>query len=423
MKTVFCTIICVLLSLSLPALAEGIPIRLQGVKVWYFPINGTSLLRHYQQNSVMFDALDSLLSLPNVKYQIDSIHVTAAASPIASTVYNKRLSATRTEALKSYLWQKHPTLLREHITTHVMGIDWDGFRAIVERKKNLPARADILRLLASGEAPDKILQKLRTLGGAKTRRFLMDSIYPRLQYVTLRIRLKDNTWISAVKRSPLRALLQQQETGIPPIDTLPPLTAPIPPLFRPAPLPPLPQPAPPVIRRPKRFFPLTLKTNLLYDALCVPNLGLELNMGAGRALTLEGGLGWWRFGGGKEYYRIQYVGMEARQAFSGGRHAIGIHVRYGTYDIRLFPRNDQSIGWLSNGSLSAGATYTFIYKLPHNRRLDFSLGAGYLGGPYHTYVYCKDDKRWEWNARKSRAYWGVTHAGISLVQTFYIRRR
>ena len=57
---------------------------------------------------------------------------------------------------------------------------------------------------------------------------------------------------------------------------------------------------------------------------------------------------------------------------------------------------------------------TFDFTERHyDLSLDFSLGAGYIGGNYTKYTY--QDGEYEWLADMKRQYFGLTKAEVSLV--------
>jgi hypothetical protein len=173
----------------------------------------------------------------------------------------------------------------------------------------------------------------------------------------------------------------------------------------------------------KSPFHLALKTNLLYDAALLPNLTAELYLGKQWSLAIEGNWSWWTFAGKKiqnnGYHRVQAAGAELRRWIKSPSplqgHAVGLYYMLGDYDLRLFPKNENSTGQLSYSSRSAGLSYA--YSMPLNRRLnlEFGIAFGYAGGRYYVYDYCMSENWWEQQEVFNRTYWGPTRVGISLV--------
>ena len=172
-------------------------------------------------------------------------------------------------------------------------------------------------------------------------------------------------------------------------------------------------------RKPAYF---ALKNNLLYDAALLPNLGIEVYLGAQWSLAVNGNLSWWTFNEPIEkkwFHRIQTVGAELRYWFDSPfplhGQAIGFYGKTGNYDLRLFPSNENSKGWLSNRSWSTGFSYAYSVPISCYFNIEFAFSVGYIGGKYYPYNYCVEDQWWAQQEEKERNYFGPTQAGISLV--------
>ena len=166
----------------------------------------------------------------------------------------------------------------------------------------------------------------------------------------------------------------------------------------------------------------TLKNNLLHDALLLPNLAAEVYLGAQWSLQVNGNWSWWTFNKpvqNKWFYRIQTVGTELRYWFDSPYplhgQAVGLYNKIGNYDLRLFPTNENSKGWLSDRSWSVGLSYAYSVPISFNFNLEFGISIGYVGGKYYQYNYCVEDAWWAQQAAKNRHYFGPTQAGVSLV--------
>ncbi|MDR0893920.1 MAG: DUF3575 domain-containing protein [Prevotellaceae bacterium] len=381
-----------------------------GPKVWYFPINKTNLLRNHLGNARMFDALDSLLSIPNVSNHIDSVFIVAAASPIGRAAYNQYLSEARAQSLKEYIRRHHPHIVDARISTQAIGMDEDGYNAIYEKER---AHVDAM-------TP----QQRRT--------WLLKEVYPRLQYVSIRVLLTDGTLIHPERGSPLRTMLQPKVTTYDTIrvqtydtirvtvyDTIkvtpPPAPAPIP----------TPVDTSVIIKKVEKpsTFLLVIKTNLLYDLALLPNLALEYSLTPRYSVAVEGYWSWWDTRAPDYWsYRIQVVGAEAKY-WLGSRlarprltgHYLGIYAMMGNYDVRLFPRSLSDMGYVSTLNYSGGITYGYVLPVGKRWDLEFSLGVGYVGGKYHEYnrSICADC--YPIRSDKEHTYYGPTRAAVSLI--------
>jgi len=167
---------------------------------------------------------------------------------------------------------------------------------------------------------------------------------------------------------------------------------------------------------------IAIKNNLLYDAAFLPNLAAEVYLGSNLSLEVKGNWSWWTFNQPVQYewfHRIQSVGGELRYWFNSPfplhGHAIGLYGMTGNYDLRLFPKNENSKGALSNRSWSTGLSYAYSVPISCYFNIEFGISVGYIGGKYYPYNYCIEDQWWAQQDEKDRHYFGPTQAGISLV--------
>ena len=168
-----------------------------------------------------------------------------------------------------------------------------------------------------------------------------------------------------------------------------------------------------------------VKTNLLYDAVLIPNIGAELYIGGRLTLGADVFYTWfssdnrhryWQGYGG--YFTIRhYFGHNSKPSTLNSKHFnsklftghhLGLYVLALTYDVEFGGRGYQAdkLGW--GGGLEYG------YSLPIGRRLnlDFSLGIGYQSGDYKTYD--PIDDHYVWQSTNKRHYFGPTKAEVSL---------
>lgn len=174
-------------------------------------------------------------------------------------------------------------------------------------------------------------------------------------------------------------------------------------------------------RRPLHF---SLKTNLLYDAVLVPNLGLEFYLGRGWSVGGNWFYAWWSQNGRHRYWRIyggemefrRYLGQRAREKPLTGHH-VGIYGQAAIYDFECGGRGYMAgrPGSTLFDKANYGIGLEYGYSLPVAKRLnlDFGIGIGYFGGEYWEYEPTPNCYRW---IRTERRHWfGPTKAEISLV--------
>lgn len=157
-----------------------------------------------------------------------------------------------------------------------------------------------------------------------------------------------------------------------------------------------------------------LKTNLLYDALLVPNISAEIPLSANWSMGMGCWYTWlsnnsrhryWRTYGGEISAR-KYFGHQASLCPLTGHH-VGIASQMGMYDIEFGHR-----GYMSDFSYTAGFEYGYTFPMGRRISLDLSLGMGYMGGKYKAYD--PIDTHYVWQETKSKKWLGPVRAEISL---------
>ena len=163
---------------------------------------------------------------------------------------------------------------------------------------------------------------------------------------------------------------------------------------------------------------LSLRTNLISNALLIPNVGVEMYLNDGFSILGSWGYAWWSRRHTHQYWRIyggvaelrRYLDRNIEQKSFNGHH-IGLIVQGFTYDIA-----NGKEGQLSHFQYGIASGYG--YKLPLTQKIDIdvSIGLGYLGGRYMEYGTPKPGHScYPWERTLARYYFGPTYLGISLV--------
>lgn len=131
----------------------------------------------YMDNIHVFNALDSLFSSHDtVPQEISSIHILAFASPDGNTAYNEQLAERRAINIKNYLIRKFPHIDTCRIHTCPQGENWQGLRRLVDERRHLPHRGQILYIIDNSNTGIQRKKALKLLES--------DSIHP---YIRARI--------------------------------------------------------------------------------------------------------------------------------------------------------------------------------------------------------------------------------------------
>lgn len=361
------------LGLSAQNASDAMVEHKDSVKVHYV-LNGSKLDASYRDNGAelaRFTALlDTLAADPAA--QIVSMSFTGSVSPEGPLYVNQKLSHERIVALENYL--------KSHSVAY----------ADINSKK----KENITRLEDYAKAE-----------------------YPGLRFASLVL-----TWLTpapmAVESEPEPVVVPEEKPAVEEkpmtVDTIAPVVEPEP-VVEPAPV------------KDCWNCPIWVKTNLLYDVLLTPNIGVELSLGNRWSIQGQWEYAWWKSDKVHWYHRIYGGALEVRKWFGpyDGDAMHGFHVGiYGlanTYDFELgklgtwIPISDfqNQIGNLSYLSYGGGVTFGYAMPIAKKWNLDFGISGGYYGGEY--YEYKPIDTHYVWQKTVRRNYFGVTGAQISLV--------
>lgn len=169
---------------------------------------------------------------------------------------------------------------------------------------------------------------------------------------------------------------------------------------------------------PAKPYTLALRTNLLYDAMLLPTLGIEWRIDRNIGIRLDGSLSRWGGSAGK-VQKIWLLNPEVRwYLLENRRFYLGASATYGEYNLYGYPlgnllRDDTGYqGNLWNAGLSVG----YQLRLCRALSVDFNLGLGYTRSEYDSFTLI-DRTRVSRERNKKKSFWGPTQAGISLVWT------
>lgn len=379
---------------------------------------GYSLLElSYRDNAANMKALTQGIQTikGNPCVQLQHIRILSAASPEGNSALNKRVAKRRGERLRDYL--KETLVLPDSIfTVSSAGEDWQGLAALIAKEKT-PWRNKALQIIRhtpewvtrNGKVVDGRKRQLQNLDGGKAWKYMLDNHFYTLRtgaVVVCEVKtLAAESTPSAAEASLEQARQEQarlesasQSPSSPPFPAIPSQVHPS-----------SESQAPPVAS----YF--ALKSNLLYDALLVPNLSLEASIGSGWTLGAGGMLAWWSKDAKHRYWRIYGGGLEIRKYFGTlskskplQGHHLGIYGDFLTYDFEFGAK-----GYQSKATYAAGIKYGYSHPIANRLNLDFALGIGYLHSNYKTYV--PRDGCYVYQETKKRKWLGPTQAEISLV--------
>ena len=415
-------------------------------------------------NRAAMDRFIDLTASAWEQHRLDSIVVRGHASPDGISTSNQLLSLRRCENIARLIEQRagvSPGLIR----TVSEGVAWDEMREAVAADPDAPSREKILDIIdyvpvwvfgKNGKIIDGRKKQLMELDGGATYRWLQAHIFPQLrnaiavsiylsaatpedldrtgpvglnedfdidlsapsdtacrskESIPVRPYISDETVIRETADS--TAIMDSSEVlSVSDISSAPDLS-------------PVPDISENSTRRRKHGpFRMALKTNMLFDAALVPNLGAEFYLGGNLSLCGEWMYAWWDNNHRHRFWRTYGGDLGLRWWFGRKAHAnplsghhLGIYGGILTFDVEIGDKG--YLGGKPGGTLwDRWLTVTGIeygYSLPVGKRIniDFSIGFGYMGGNYIKYYPFDNDYYFDKEYRMR--HFGPTKAEISLV--------
>lgn len=332
---------------------------------------------------------------------------------------NRRLSDERLASLRSLIRERLSVPDSIFVCTS-LGDDWEGLTSLVEMS-DMPYREEALRILRDtpmwvtrgGVVVDSRKRQLMNLRGGRAWHYMAEHFFPELRN-------------SSVVECEFEPVVMEKDMPL---------------IAEPGDV----EPADTVIVRdtiertvvvhdtiqvpvsmdnvPKPFY-MGLKTNLLYDALLVPNVGVEFYLGKNWTVGANWMYSWWSRDKKHRYWRMYGGEMAVRKYFGGAAerkpltgHHLGVYGQIFTYDFETGGHG--YMGGKPGGTLwdkmnyAAGIEYGYSLPVARRLNLDFVIGLGYWGGTYYEYL--PMDNHYVWQATRQRHWFGPTKAEISLV--------
>lgn len=370
---------------------------------------------NYMDNRKRIDSLRRTLHAlsSDTTFRLDGINIVSSASPEGSISFNRTLSQKRTRNMSDYLRRQWPSSLVQLLGERHIGVDWKGLQTRVEQS-DMPYKEEVLRIIRNtpelvvrnGVVVDSRKRQLMNLRRGTCWRYMERAFFPELRRSFIEVEYSaipqpyvpeavPDTTASTGPEYPVHDGKEDTRQ-----DSVIQLTV---------------QPLPP--------FYMAVKTNLLYDALLVPNIGVEFYLGKGFSIGADWMYAWWNKNSRHRFWRIyggelavrKYFGRASVKPLQG--HHLGIYGQIFTYDFETGGRG--YIGgkpgrtlW-ENMNYAAGVEYGYSLPVARRLNLDFVIGAGYWGGTYYEYI--PIDNHYVWQQTNKRHWWGPTKAEVSLV--------
>lgn len=408
-----------------------------------FRVGKGTLDTAYADNAARLSELVSFIDTirKDTTLELIGVEFCGSASPEGSILINRRLAKERRLSIESYV-RKHISLPDSIVTRCDGVIAWEKLAMLAEQS-DMPYReeaVDVLRNVpeavydARGVLTDSRKKHLMELQYGRTWHYMDEHFFPYVRNAAV--------VFAVVRRKPEPPELPEQQEQDTVKQTLPVPEAEIPDAAAvqdttavqdTAVMPDTtavqdtmagPLTTASAESRSEKPFYMALKTNMLYDVLAVPNIGIEFYLGRNWSVSANWMYAWWNSDTKHRYWRL-YGGEIAVRKWFGRRaaekpltgHHLGVYGQIFTYDFEwngtgYMGGQPGRMLW-NRPNYAAGIEYG--YSLPIGRRLniDFSVGLGYWGGEY--YVYRPLDGHYVWEATRNRHWIGPTKAEIALV--------
>lgn len=374
----------------------------------HFPVNSPVLKLDFWNNEQKINEMvERLKSTQDKRLEL---WIAAGSSPEGSTQRNLWLTEHRGLALLQHLEKTFPEI-RQRLRMVDNGQQWGRLTEMVEERLDMPFRDEVLAILreperdyVNGELVETRKPRLMALHDGEQWRWMLKEMFPKLRATSLIItlppemtRIVDTVFVAqtVTPTEPAAATSSFATVTAMPVETARIDSV----------LPPKPTPN-----------TLMVKTNLAFDLLWMPQLGLELNMGRGWSLNVEGCYGWWKtqdlfypfrsLGGTVELRK--YLGKTRKQRPMTGHH-LGLYGQLQKWGYDTGYHGDYSTSFWGGGGLAYG------YSMSIGRRfnLDLLLGVGYVQGDYHHYQRHETQEIWD-PIKKKEKWIGPTRLEISL---------
>ena len=99
--------------------------------ILYFRVDKSNIDPTYMNNAAVLNQMKNIVNEQNIAY-IDSLIISAYASPEAPSLYNKILSERRANAVKEYFLKEFSMLKPESVQAYGHGENWSDLRRMAE---------------------------------------------------------------------------------------------------------------------------------------------------------------------------------------------------------------------------------------------------------------------------------------------------
>ena len=402
---------------AIPLCAQDVATSRQNVAInIYFRFDDAQLEPSYRENKAAYENFIQQMNHINIS-KVDSVKITALASPTGDAFYNLQLTKRRAWTIYSKLGGDYPEL-RSKMVIKAGGEAWTLLTDLIGNDPGIP-----------WEEKTKLLSELQHSADAETKKRLLRR-HPRYAHIKRQFfPLAQTASISLfaqekIQEKPLDIMsetdtCQIEVAKIEDINESDSIDISHKGLSADKN-----HEADSEERISCMRIPFAFKTNLLLDAITAVNFALEIPMGRQGSMELETVCPWWHH---KNKWAFQWlqVGAEGRYWFKRQEapsvlngHFGGIYVMGGKFDLQK-----RRIFCYQGEFWSTGLTYGYAMPVGKHFNMEFSLSVGYLSTGYQHYTPSRDYSELIKDPYKYGKfnYFGPTKLKVSLVYPIKVK--
>lgn len=406
-----------------------------------FP-HAVSNLQNYPKINIAAIELMQMLEDPDI--ELDRVYVCGSTSPEGLWGENVTLGQARADNVARYI-QYALDIPEYKIIKKSLVEDWDRLADMIEESEDLPYKYEALHIIRTMDWGER-KTALRKLGGGKVWKILEKDYFPELRSVRFGIFCKikpqptkpridtvyvrDTVYIykEVIREVPEAVVKEQPEVK---------QTKPVKPEEK--------------VRKQKKSvrkdtatvddgnsWKIGIKTNVLTDAIVIPDLALELQLFKHISFNIEG---WYTpyniFAPAKD---TNFSGFRPQFRYWFGRNSL---MRHGNYvaidgslmwytlkwrDGLLYQNGKEGLYDKRSSNMtpawSAGVSYGYCFGLGKKKAwgIELELGIGYQRYTQNVGRFNDYSQKWEIYDYQEKQQFGITHANISLTYRFSIKK-
>ncbi len=382
-----------------------------------FPVNVGHVDETFADNAYYLNRIQEWVKVYNESdWNLEEVLVVGSCSPDGNVEINERVSEERVQTMLDYCYENIPDFKKVFVRSKNLGRNWKGLLELEKGDTGVPFRREVIAIIEEAvnfrADYETALKSLKSLQYGIPYEYIETVLFNRLRagyiYVTVTIPTSTINMNMTEEMHDLLGdeIIREYRQEIPE-----------------------PKPEQKTVTEyvaaskgksasSRKPFCMNFQTNLLYDAVLQPNVGIEFHLGRGWSIGVEWKYAWWddksddwfwRTYGGDLFLR-KWLGKQAKEKPLTGHH-LGIIGQGLTYQYQVgkggVMADEDHWNW--------GASLEYGYSLPVARRvnIDFDLGVGYMWGEYYDFKKVNGENVWV--DSKSRHYIGPTKLAISLI--------